>query len=88
MATVNGSLVDVISTSGGFAYSDKGRFVTVGGYGAELGGTTSAKTFYKMQAVDPTEASGYATWLNTTGDDTGKPGTATGASVRVASWLG
>lgn len=87
MATVNGHLVDVISTAEQFGYDSKGRFVTFAGNGADLGGADS-KVNHKMQAVDPTEASGYATWINLTGDDTGKPGTATGVSVVVATWPG
>lgn len=69
------------------ASGTKGRFIVWPGYDGTLGGV-DIRLNYKMRAVDPTEASGYATWLNATGDDTGKPGTATGASVRIASWLG
>lgn len=85
MATVDGSLVDAVSYDAGFGESMKGRFVTHNGADVPLGGA-DAKVTYKMQATDPTEASGYATWLNNTGDDTGKPGTATGVGVVISSW--
>lgn len=85
MATVNGSLADTLVEEA--SYSPKGRFVTIAGYDSTLGGTDN-KTNYKMQAVDPTQPSGYSSWINTSGDDTNKPVTATGTGVRVASWPG
>lgn len=82
MATVNGNEVETFLNRG---ESLTGRYVFWPGYEAQLGGA-EATTAYKMQAVDPTETSGYATWINNTGDEAGKPGTATGIAVQVASW--
>lgn len=86
MATVDGCIVDVHTyADAGFGNDTKGRHVFTAGAEAQLGGA-EVKVTYKMQATDPTEGSGFATWFNSTGDDTGKPGTATGVGVVISSW--
>lgn len=45
-------------------------------------------TYYKMQARCSGSASGYITWVNTSGDDAGKPACpgVLGATVEIARW--
>lgn len=54
---------------------------TVPGFGTSV-------TYYKMQAPCSSSASGYINWVNTTGDDTGRPACAMGlgTSYIVDSW--
>lgn len=50
----------------------------------------AAATYYKMQASCTTSPTGYITWVNTTGDNQGRPvcGGILGDTVEVARWAG
>lgn len=62
----------------------------VANFDAEIIGNTlfGTVTYYKMQASCSTAAGGFIQWVNTTGDDTGRPACAgtLGPSVVVTSW--
>jgi hypothetical protein len=67
-----------------FDGGDSGRYVEDDIAVSILGVNTAS--FVKLQATDPTEPSGYATWVNADGSDVGKPATATGESVVIKRW--
>lgn len=52
-------------------------------------GATPSVRYFKMQAPCSASASGYITWVNTTGDDAGRPACAAGlgASFIADSWV-
>ena len=85
MAAVNGEEADAISMT---AEASKGRFVTLGGHNAELGG--AALTYYHMKKPCSSSPTGWIHWTNTTGDDTGKPACAgtEGDTEIVHAWPG
>lgn len=84
MATVNGDLVDAISTK---AEASKGRFVTYSGQSVEMGG--SVVVTYLMMQPDSGAPSGYLKWTNTTGDAQGRPAPTgvLGDMMVVTTWI-
>lgn len=63
---------------------DSGRFIEDDIAIAVMG--INVGQFFKVQATDPTEPSGFATWVNNDGSDVGRPATATGDSVVIKQW--
>lgn len=47
------------------------------------------KQYYKLRATSDLSPSGYITWVNTTGDDQGKPtpGGTIGPTIVVSRWV-